>query len=159
MGTQLHYAVGRALRRSAVELRKADAWAVVGIQRRNGKVIARRLRAVSEALTAASGEAVDAEALPAIADRLRQGHLVESGSGLSAVAFIGQTHGGDQPRIGTAVLTDGAIAHLTWENDAPMPLWTLFPNGTAAIDAWSAGLAMILATLYAPQPNRKGGAV
>jgi hypothetical protein len=161
MEVQRRHAIGLLLRRHLAELSKDDSSAIVGVYRRPGRVALRGLSAVQNALGLEAEVDAYAQALPGIARRLSEGLLHEAGIGWCAVAFVGERHGpADAPRVGTAVLSDGAVGHLSWQWGAdatPAPAWRLFEDGAEALDAWVTGLSMILAALTG-ESARWGGA-
>jgi len=159
MDAQRRHAIGVLVRRQTAALVGEQTSAIVGIYRRPRKVILRGLSAVQNALGLEADPNAYAEVLPSIAKRLRDGSLVETGTGWCAVAFLGEAHGpADAPRLGTTVLTDSSIGHVTWSGDrgGSEASWALFEADTKAVDRWAIGLSMVLAALTG-EPGPWGG--
>lgn len=158
--TQRKHAIGVLVRRQTTALVGEQTSAIVGLYRRPGRIALRGLSAAQNALGFEADPNAYAEALPGIAKRLREGNLYESGTGWCAVAFLGEAHGpADNPRLGTVVLIDGSIGHVTWDRDEDETeaAWRLFEDGTEAVDRWTIGLSRVLAALTG-EPGRWGGA-
>lgn len=161
MDAQRRHAIGVLLRRQTAVLAKEESSAIVGLYRRPGRVALRGLAAVQNALGLEADPNTYAEALPVIAKRLREGSLYEWGTGWCAVAFLGEAHGpAEMLRVGTAVLTDGAVGHVTWqwgEDGEPAAAWQLFADCAEDTDRWAIGLSMVLEALNTER-SRRGGA-
>jgi hypothetical protein len=161
MDALTRHAIGVLLRRQTTALVCEQTSAIVGVYRRPRKLILRGLASVQNALGLEADPNAYAEALPAIARRLREGSLAETGTGWCAVAFLGDAHGpAEASRLGTAVLTDGGIGHLTWDRDESetAAVWRLFEAPAEAVDRWTIGLSMLLAALTGER-GRWGGTV
>ncbi|MCH7229992.1 hypothetical protein L0U85_03830 [Glycomyces sp. L485] len=149
MQPQTHFAIGRMLIAHTKALTSAGEAAVLGVYRRPARVYLRRLTGIEAHLATTEGPAAHTSALPGAVERIRDGRITEVTAGLCAVAFAGEVHfdRDGQSRIGTAVLVDGAVGHLTWEPDGSEPNWRLFPDATRAVDEWMIGLFTVLTAL------------
>lgn len=159
MQPQTHYAIGRVLSTQAKTLTGAGESAVLGVYRRPARVYLRRLTGIEAHLAQVGGPAVYTSALQSAVEQIRDGRITETTSGLCAVAFVGEVHFDreGQSRMGTAVLVDGAVGHLSWEPDGSEPSWHLFQDATQAVDEWMIGLFATLTALTG-QPIGWGGA-